>query len=225
MISPHGRGVRAQTNARLWRELPAHGVRRHLPGRHGTTPAAALLGLAGQIDDLARMPSIRDDPPVAAIDPQRVYAVGGSMGGQETLLLLGRYPRLLAGAVAFDSVTDFCLRYSNSLASHARGAAGTRPRRGRRHAADEPAGVPPSQPHALGDESPRSGVPLQIWWSDADEIVVDQPPSRRRSSQLPRLGPHGRLEQVTGSWSHTAESYARLQLPGAVRWLGLDGDV
>jgi hypothetical protein len=27
---------------------------------------------------------------------------------------------------------------------------------------------------------------------------------------------------VTGSWGHTAESYRDLQLPGAVRWLGLD---
>ena len=33
------------------------------------------------------------------------------------------------------------------------------------------------------------------------------------------------LEKVTGSWSHTAESYRRLQLPGAVRWLGLVPDL
>jgi pimeloyl-ACP methyl ester carboxylesterase len=37
-------------------------------------------------------------------------AVGGSMGGHETLLLLGQYPKLLAGAVAFDSVTNFYRR-------------------------------------------------------------------------------------------------------------------
>jgi hypothetical protein len=69
-----------------------------------------------------------------------------------------------------------------------------------------------------------SGVPLQLWWSDADEIVVDQ---RHQSQQfyedLQRLRPRGRLEKVTGSWHHTAESYRRLQLPGAARWLALVG--
>ena len=38
------------------------------------------------------------------------------MGGQETLLLVGRRARLLAGAVAFDSVTDFFRRYEDFAA-------------------------------------------------------------------------------------------------------------
>jgi hypothetical protein len=33
--------------------------------------------------------------------------------------------------------------------------------------------------------------------------------------------PRGRVEPVTGSWSHTAETYSNLQLPRAARWLGL----
>jgi len=36
--------------------------------------------------------------------------------------------------------------------------------------------------------------------------------------------PRGRVEKVTGSWHHTAESYERIELPGAVRWLGLIGE-
>ena len=98
------------------------------------------------------------------------------MGGQETLLLLGQHPRLLAGAVAFDSVTDFGLRYEQ-FARSPRGpsAAGSRPRRGRRHADDEPAGVSSCEARCTGSRRSRdSGVPLQIWWSDADEIVVNQ---------------------------------------------------
>ena len=35
--------------------------------------------------------------PWVRLDLRRVYAIGGSMGGQETLLLLGRHPELLAG--------------------------------------------------------------------------------------------------------------------------------
>ena len=73
-------------------------------------------------------------------------------------------------------------------------------------------------------EVATSGVPLQLWWSDADEIVVGQ---RYQSGQfyadLRRLAPRGPVEKVTGSWGHTAEAYRDLQLPGAVRWLGLEG--
>jgi hypothetical protein len=67
---------------------------------------------------------------------------------------------------------------------------------------------------------------LQMWWSDADEIVIDQrTQSGRFFEELERLDPRGRLEKRTGSWSHTAESYSRLQLPGAVAWLELLPDV
>ena len=45
----------------------------------------------------------------------RIYAFGGSMGGQETLLLLARHPHLLAGAAAFDSVTNMALQYRSFL--------------------------------------------------------------------------------------------------------------
>jgi len=146
------------------------------------------------------------------------------MGGQEALLLLGRHPRLLAGAVAFDSVTDFGLRY-RQFARVAR----TRPLQAL--ARIEVGSTPETKPQAYRLRSPLhyleqiagSGVPLQIWWSDADEIVVDQATqSARFFAELRALGPRGRLESRTGLWSHTAESYSRLQLPGAVAWLGLE---
>ncbi|HEU0248322.1 MAG TPA: prolyl oligopeptidase family serine peptidase [Gaiellaceae bacterium] len=229
VISPHGRGVRARTNARLWRELPARGPFAVIcPGGMGRRLPLHSWGWTGQIDDLARMPSIlRDARPWLRIDAERVYAVGGSMGGQETLLLLGRHPRLLAGAVAFDSVTDFGLRY-RQFARLAR----TRALQGL--ARIEVGGTPSTNPQAYRLRSPmhwieeiaRAGVPLEMWWSDADEIVVDQhTQSARFFEELRALGPRARVEKVTGSWSHTAESYARLQLPGAVSWLGLAADV
>jgi len=75
------------------------------------------------------------------------------------------------------------------------------------------------------DEIAHSGVPLQMWWSDADEIVTGQEnQSGKFFADLQARQPRGRLEKVTGSWSHTAESYRRLQLPGAVRWLELLSD-
>ena len=98
VISPHGRGVRARTNAHLWGDLPAQGQFAVVcPGGMGRRLPLHSWGWKGQIDDLARMPSIlRAQRPWLRVDARRVYAVGGSMGGQETLLLLGQHPRLLA---------------------------------------------------------------------------------------------------------------------------------
>jgi hypothetical protein len=198
VISPHGRGVRAQTNARLWRELPARGPFAVIcPGGMGRRLPLHSWGWQGQIDDLARMPAIlREARPWLRIDPERIYAVGGSMGGQETLLHLARTRPLQALARL------------------------------------EVGGTPSTNPRAYLLRSPmnwigeiaQSGVPLQVWWSDADEIVVDQSTqSGRFFTELRARGPRGRLERVTGSWSHTAQSYSQLQLPGAVTWLGLEG--
>ena len=72
------------------------------------------------------------------------------------------------------------------------------------------------------DEIASSGVPLQMWWSDADEIVTGQRnQSGKFFADLRERGTAARLERVRGSWSHTATSYRTLQLPGAARWLGL----
>jgi poly(3-hydroxybutyrate) depolymerase len=225
VISPHGRGVRALANAHLWANLPARGGFAVIcPGGMGRRLPLHSWGWRGQIADLARMPSIvRTKLPWLRIDTRRIYAIGGSMGGQETLLLVGQHPGLLAGAVAFDSVTDFYRRYTDF-------ARITRTQRLQALARIEVGGTPHSNRNGYVLRSPThwirqvatSGVPLQLWWSDADEIVVDQRhQSEKFYSDLRKLRPRARVEQVTGSWHHTAESYARLQLPGAVRWLGL----
>ena len=181
-------------------------------------------GWRGQIADLARMPSIAHATlPWLRVDTNRVYAVGGSMGGHETLLLLGRYPRLLAGAVAFDSVTNFYRRYSDfGLVPRTRGLQAL--------ARIEVGGTPKTNPQGYVLRSPShwapqiaaSGVPLQLWWSDADRIVIEQ--ERQTGAffrELKQLRPRGRVEAVQGSWSHSFETYERLQLPDAVEWLGL----
>lgn len=228
IISPHGRGVRAATNARLWRDLPAQGGFAVIcPGGMGRRLPLHSWGWRGQIGDLARMPSIvRAALPWLRVDERRVYAVGGSMGGQETLLLLGQHPRLLAGAVAFDSVTNFYRRYADFARIPST-------RRLQALARVEVGGTPKTNPQGYVLRSPthwiaqiaESGVPLQLWWSDADEIVVDQHhQSEKFYDDLLRRRPRGRVEKVTGSWRHTAESYERIELPGAVRWLGLIGE-
>lgn len=113
VISPHGRGIAARLNERLWGGLPAFGPFAVVnPEGQGRRLTLYSWGWRGQIDDLARMPDILEQAlPWLKIDRHRLYAVGSSMGGQETLLLVARHPRLLAGASALDSATDMAARY------------------------------------------------------------------------------------------------------------------
>src|SRR5215211_7388178 len=177
VISPHGRGVRALQNSKFWGNLPAVGEFVVVcPGGMGRRLPLHSWGFHGQIEDLARMPQIVPDKlPWLRIDHRRVYALGSSMGGQETLLLLGRHPRLLAGAIALDSVTNFYSRYSDfalirngrALQALARLEVGGTPR-------TNPAGYVLRSPTHWVKQVAESGVPLQMWWSTADAIVVGQ---------------------------------------------------
>src|SRR5262245_58252572 len=124
VISPHNRKVRAFGHAKLRGHLP--GVAGFVviwPGGMGRRLPLHSWGNGGQISDLARMPGIaKAGLPWIRFDMKRVYALGGSMGGQETLLLLGQYPQVLAGAMAMDSVTNFHRRYGDfGLAPKTRG--------------------------------------------------------------------------------------------------------
>jgi pimeloyl-ACP methyl ester carboxylesterase len=224
VISAHGRGVRALANAKLWGGLPAFGGFAVVcPGGMGRRLPLHSWGFHGQIDDLARMPRIvRNHLPWLRIDERRIYALGGSMGGQETLLLLGRHPRLLAGAAAFDSVTNFYTRYTDfarlsngrRLQALARLEVGGTPR-------TNPTGYVLRSPTHWVEQIARSDVPLQICRSVADAIVNQEHESPHFFERLKQLRPDAPIEAVTGSWRHSAEMRANTQLPRAVRWLGL----
>ena len=117
VISPHGRGANGLQNADFWDTMPAVGGFAVIsPDGMGRTLALYSYGDPGQIDDLAKMPEFATKAlPWLRIDRSRIYALGSSMGGQETLLLVARHPELLAGAAAMDSVTDLALRYRQLL--------------------------------------------------------------------------------------------------------------
>jgi dipeptidyl aminopeptidase/acylaminoacyl peptidase len=221
VISPHGRGLWGASNADLWGDLPTaggfavvnpDGAGAHLSGRF-------TWGAPGQVDDLARMPQIlRHALPWLRIDMHRLFALGGSMGGQETLLLIGRHPHLLAGAVAVDPAVDFGRRYHDFHADQ------------RRLARREVGGTPSSVPRLYAARTvftytrriAQSGVPLQIWWSKADEIIVD---SRLHSGLLIRrlraTNPEIQLNVHTGTWRHTHPLRWNRQLPLMLAALGL----
>ena len=169
VISPHGRGVDAYANTRLWGDLPARGRFAVVnPEGQGRRLELYSWGDPGQIDDLARMPAIlRRALPWLRIDPRRIYAFGGSMGGQETLLLLARRPHLLAGAAAFDAPVNLALRYREfpllrfGLRLQALARAGAR-------------STSPARSPSPAFRSRSGGVPA-IAWSSINE------PSRARS--------------------------------------------
>jgi pimeloyl-ACP methyl ester carboxylesterase len=220
VISPHGRGVGARYNLRFWGGLPAFGPFAVIsPEGQGRRLTLYSWGWRGQVDDLARLPSIvQRAVPWFHVDRSRIYAVGGSMGGQETLLLTALHPRLLAGAAALDSATDMTARYYDF----------PRLRNGKllqQLARTEIGGTPAAAPKAYAARSPidhvvqlaRSGVPLHIWWSTRDKIVVDQ---HHESGRLYRailaLNPEAPVTKYVGLWAHTAEMQATARFPLAL---------
>ena len=227
VISPHGRGVEPAANARLWGNMPALGRFAVVnPEGQGTTQESYSWGSPAQIDDLARMPQIVQQAlPWLRIAPHRVYAIGGSMGGQETLLLLAEHPRMLAGAISFDAPTNMAARYS-AFAKLKNGL------NLQRLARLEFGGVPSARGEAWADRSPIfysreiafSGVPLQIWWSTQDRIVVNQASeSGLLYRAIKHLNPSAPVRQFVGRWAHTVEMRPTGQMPLALARLGLLG--
>jgi dipeptidyl aminopeptidase/acylaminoacyl peptidase len=225
VISAHGRGCTGEGNARYWGRLPTTGGFAVVnPDGMGRLVAASSYGYAGQIDDLARMPEIVHRAlPWVRIDRRHVYAVGSSMGAQETLLLVARHPRLLAGAVAMDAVTDLARRF-RELPRTAVGA------RLRASLEREVGGPPTDRAEAYAERSPlsqapaiaASHVPLELWWSRTDRVVRDQ---RHQSGALfdtlRRLSPKAPLTAYVGSWAHSRDMRSTTMLPLALAGLGL----
>lgn len=225
VISPHGRGVEPGANADIWGNLPALGSFAVVnPEGQGSRLEAYSWGDEGQIADLAKMPRLVTQAlPWLRIAPHRVYAIGGSMGGQETLLLLAKHSRLLAGAISFDAPTNMAARYTAfpqlrngfRLQELARIEFGSVPRRNSDAYADR-------SPIFYAREIAGSGVPLQIWWSTRDRIVVNQASeSGLLYRAIRHLNPHAPVSQFVGTWGHTAEMRPTDAMPIALERLGL----
>jgi poly(3-hydroxybutyrate) depolymerase len=233
VISPHGRGLDGHANARIWGNLPAIGGFAVInPDGQGRRLPQYSWGSSGQVADLARMPTIAERTlPWLHIDRTRVYAFGGSMGGQEALLLLARHPRLLAGAAVFDAVVDFARQYREFPRLRCEGACRRAWRepygRGLQALARREIGGPPHKlPLSYRLRSPvtyvraiaASCVPLQIWWSDADRIVIDQQHGQSGPFfwKLRELNPRAPVSAFVGFWIHSAEMKSKGLLPLAL---------
>ena len=224
VISPHGRGVDGAYNLRFWGDVPADGPFALVsPDGQGRRLPLYSWGYAGQVDDLARMPALaREAFPWLELNG-RTYAIGSSMGAQESLLLLARGEPKLVGVVALDPVTDMAGRYRKWAVTP-----------GEHHlpalARTEFGGSPAQVPQAYAARSPgtragaiaRSGVPLQLWWSRADAVVTDQ--ARQTGAfylRLKAIAPRAPMQQIIGHWQHAHEFHPETQLRAALACFGL----
>jgi pimeloyl-ACP methyl ester carboxylesterase len=225
VVSPHGRGIPAADNLHFWGNLPAYGPFIVIsPEGAGRRLALYSWGWKGQIDDLARMPAIlRTRLPWVNIDGRHIYAVGSSMGGQETLMMVARHPQMLAGAAALDADTNMAKRYHDF--PQLKGGLHLQ-----KLAREEIGGTPAQVPEAYALRSPlhwvrqiaASGVPLHIWWSRKDKIVLDQyDESGLVYRRVKALHPRAPVTQYVGNWPHSKEFHASARLPLALLELGL----
>ena len=225
VIAIHGRGITMRENLHYWGALPAFGPFALVdPQGQGRVLRRFSWGWPGQIRDLARMPGLAERAvPGLRIDRRRIYAIGSSMGGQETLLLIARYPHLLAGAAALDSATNMTARYY-AFADMPHG------KRLQRLARIEIGGSPAQVPRAYAERSPIayarriafSGVPLHLWWSLRDRVVRNQ---NAESGALYRailhFNPHAPVTRYVGTWAHSREMHPLARLPLVLMRFGL----
>jgi pimeloyl-ACP methyl ester carboxylesterase len=222
----HGRGINARANARIWGDLPGRdGFVVINPAGQGRKLELYSWGDPAQIADLARMPTVLGRAlPWVEIDRRRIYAAGGSMGGQETLLLVARYPRLLAGALSCDAPTNLSLRY-REFAEVAHGARlqPPRPLRSRRRSVAAPWGVVRPEPARV---RPRHR-PIRCSARDLVDLADRVIPGERGQSgllyrEIERLNPRAPVVQVVGRWRHCHEMRWYSALPRALAFLGLN---
>lgn len=223
VISPHGRGVTALADALSWGDLPSVGRFVVIcPSGEGRRLKLYSWGDPGEIADLARMPAIAERHGVT-VAPREIFAVGGSMGGQEVLLLLAHHPRLLAGVIAFDPATNMARRYWDFASLP--GGTGLQ-----RLAREEIGGTPLTAPAAYAARSPDtyarqialSGVPLELYWSVGDRVITDeQAESGALAQEIVGWNPRAALLDIHGDWHHSAEMLPYRRLPRALARLGL----
>ena len=67
-----------------------------------------------------------------------------------------------------------------------------------------------------------SHVPLELWWSSKDAIVLDQArQTKRLYDEIRRLNPKAPVAAYEGYWRHSAEMRASTRLPLALAEFGL----
>lgn len=233
IVEARGRNLSPASHARCWSDLPTTQrfivICAHSSGRRDPYNSWAV---AGQIDDLAELPAVVEQSiPWVRIDRQRLYVVGPSMGGTETLMALALHPDVFAAGISVDGVADLSARYREFLLVDRADD--------RRLMRVEVGGTPARQPFRYAARSPKtyartlalSGTPFAVWWSRADKLVINQPITQtgKLYQRIKALAPDAPVLQRIGDGRHStmllsdpqaAVDYLR---PGGV-WRVLQGE-
>ncbi len=206
IVQPHGRDSTPLGPASRWGDLP---TTQHFmvicPDSSGRRDPENSWAVAGQLQDIAEIADVVESSlPWVHIDHQRLYLAGISMGGQETLCTLARYPDLFAAGLCVDGNADLAARYRELSRVH---MADTRPLM-RREVGGTPAKVPwlyerrSATPFAA--TLATCGVPIAIWWSSEDKIGFNQAKTQTGHlwSKIMSLAPGAPVVQVIGKGAH-----------------------
>lgn len=146
------------------------------PHGHGRAEPLASCAFEGQIADMV---FLVDELPRrgVAIDRERVYVCGLSMGAQETIVALGRHPELFAAGFAFNPIVDLAAWHEDLRQSP---LADIKEYRTWERIANEVGADPNAAPaayrarsgHAYVDALTR--IPLMLYWSAFDTVVPRQ---------------------------------------------------
>ena len=146
-----------------------------IPLGHGRVYDRASLAYEGQIQDLSKFPEMLESMNYKI---KKVYAGGISMGGMETLTLVGKFPKIFSAAFSYNGIADLSAWYEDvengktdkkmldmgvlKLVSE---ETGTTPYKNKEEYLKR---------SAINYIKNLSEVPLMIYWSSMESIVVNQ---------------------------------------------------
>jgi hypothetical protein len=161
--------------------------------------------VAGQLQDIAEIAGVVEASiPWVRIDHERLYLAGISMGGQETLCAIARYPDVFAAGLCVDGNANLAARYRELPLCDMKD---TQPLM-RKEVGGTPRRVPwlyarrSSTPFA--STLATCGVPVSIWWSREDPIGINQAKTQTGYlyTRIMRLNPAAPVTQVIGTGGH-----------------------
>ncbi len=203
---------------RGWRGLAdQYGVIIALPHGHHRREDNCSLGAPEQIADMIHL----IDALAGAgyrVDARRVYVCGKSMGGQEALVLAGKFPDRLAACVAFNPIVNLAAWQEDLARSE---VPEIREFETDQLVAREVGGLPTEVPELYAERSADSYVeglsqtPTLIFWSDEDLIVPRQ--ITHHSYRLHQLVKARSAAAPIAEYNHT-RAHGLTALDDELRW-------
>lgn len=159
-----------------WRGLASkYNVMVAIPLGHGRVYDRMSLAYEGQIQDLSKFPEMLES---VGYRINKVYAGGISMGGMETLTLIGKFPEIFSAAFSYNGIADLSSWYEDVVNGKT-----DKKMLGMeilKLVSEEIGGTPQENEEeylkrsAVSYIENLSKVPLMIYWSSMESLVVNQ---------------------------------------------------